>query len=36
MISKVVQNVQSSVKGRVLQLMTDKVKDRDRIWIENV
>ncbi|XP_048491597.1 uncharacterized protein LOC125492898 [Beta vulgaris subsp. vulgaris] len=36
MISKAVQNVQSSVKGRVLQLMTDKVKDRDRLWIEHV
>lgn len=34
--SKAVQLIQSSVKGRVLQLLTDKVKDRDRLWIENV
>ena len=36
MSSKAVQDVQNSVKGRVLQLLTVKVKDRDRIWIENV
>lgn len=35
-IYKTVHDVKYSVKSRVLQLLSFKVKYRDRSWIENV
>ncbi|XP_057250781.1 uncharacterized protein LOC130591469 [Beta vulgaris subsp. vulgaris] len=34
--SKSVQEIKQCVKGRIKQLMNGKVKDRDRIWFDNV
>ncbi|XP_048489873.1 uncharacterized protein LOC104908908 [Beta vulgaris subsp. vulgaris] len=34
--SKSVLDIKHSVKGRILQLLSVKVKDKDRMWIENV